>query len=324
MTIFKLYYTQNYQDNNRAVINGSTGAIEQTVAYYPYGAVIADLGTPTTGQPYKFGGKELIAANGLNEYDFGARQYYPAVPGFTKPDQHCEKYYWLSPYLYCANNPVNYVDPTGNVIQMSSESSVSDLVNVLGNMQKITDDDLFLSKQKDGSFRISISSFNDGNKKSGTRLVRRLNGSEKTMTIEVVSKGGNRERSENPLDAINGKGTNTIVIFNPDFNPDISELDETTGYVVNGKRPEFIGLAHEMIHADRGMRGVAIDYTMEESHSFVNNAGEPDLELLPKEEAATIGFNSLHRIGSFNITENSIRKEMGLRQRGAYYTRRKR
>ena len=108
------YYTQDYLGNNRAVINGSTGAIEQTVAYYPYGGVIADLGTgQISGQPYKFGGKELITANGLNEYDFGARQYYSAVPGFTKPDPMCEKYYWLSPYLYCMNNPVNAIDSDG-------------------------------------------------------------------------------------------------------------------------------------------------------------------------------------------------------------------
>ncbi|MDE6547935.1 MAG: hypothetical protein K2L22_02960 [Muribaculaceae bacterium] len=81
-------------------MNGSTGAIEQTVAYYPYGAVIADLGTAaTSGQPFKFGGKELITANGLNEYDFGARYYYPTAPGFTKPDPMAEKYPWLSRFL---------------------------------------------------------------------------------------------------------------------------------------------------------------------------------------------------------------------------------
>ncbi len=95
------------------MINGTTGAIEQTVAYYPFGAVIADLGSPTTGQPYKFGGKELLSANGLNEYDFGARNYDPAVPGFTKPDPLCEETTHLSPYLYCGNNPVNAIDPDG-------------------------------------------------------------------------------------------------------------------------------------------------------------------------------------------------------------------
>ena len=68
------------------------------------------------GQPYRFGGKELITANGLNEYDFGVRMYYSAVPGFTKPDPMCEKYYWLSPYLYYTNNPVNAFDPDGNIV----------------------------------------------------------------------------------------------------------------------------------------------------------------------------------------------------------------
>ncbi|MDE6481147.1 MAG: hypothetical protein K2L45_12860 [Muribaculaceae bacterium] len=116
-TITFHYYTQDYLGNNRAVINGSTGAIEQTVAYYPYGGIIANLGTAaTTGQPYKFGGKELMTANGLNEYDFGARQYYSAVPGFFSIDKKCEKTPWLSPYLYCANNPVNAFDPDGNVV----------------------------------------------------------------------------------------------------------------------------------------------------------------------------------------------------------------
>ncbi|MDU1890980.1 MAG: hypothetical protein E6767_09845 [Dysgonomonas sp.] len=28
-------------------------------------------------------------------------------------DPLCEKYYWISPYVYCANNPIKYIDPTG-------------------------------------------------------------------------------------------------------------------------------------------------------------------------------------------------------------------
>ncbi len=120
------YYTQDYLGNNRAVINGSTGAIEQTVAYYPCGGIIADLGNPTGGQPYKFGGKELITANGLNEYDFGARSYYPAILGFTKPDPRCEDFNHLSPYLFCGNDPVNNVDPTGEIFE-----TIWDIGNVI-------------------------------------------------------------------------------------------------------------------------------------------------------------------------------------------------
>ena len=28
-------------------------------------------------------------------------------------DPLCEKYYWISPYLYCLDNPLRYVDPEG-------------------------------------------------------------------------------------------------------------------------------------------------------------------------------------------------------------------
>ena len=40
---------------------------------YPYGGVVVDLGTyAASGQPYKFGGRELINVNGLNKYNFGS------------------------------------------------------------------------------------------------------------------------------------------------------------------------------------------------------------------------------------------------------------
>jgi RHS repeat-associated protein len=64
-------------------------------------------------QPYKFGGKELDAMHGLNWADFDSRYYDGIVPRFTTPDPLAEKHYSISPYAYCANNPVNAIDPTG-------------------------------------------------------------------------------------------------------------------------------------------------------------------------------------------------------------------
>ena len=51
--------------------------------------------------------------HGLNTYDYGARQYYPVVPVWDRMDPLCEKYYGVSPYAYCHNNPIMRIDPDG-------------------------------------------------------------------------------------------------------------------------------------------------------------------------------------------------------------------
>jgi hypothetical protein len=51
--------------------------------------------------------------HGLNAYDFEARHLDANIPRFTTMDPLCEKYYSVSPYAYCLNNPVRYVDPDG-------------------------------------------------------------------------------------------------------------------------------------------------------------------------------------------------------------------
>ena len=58
---------------------------------------------------YSFNAKEFDEETGMYYYE--ARYYKPPV--FTSRDPHFERYFWTTPYGYCSNNPLKYVDPTG-------------------------------------------------------------------------------------------------------------------------------------------------------------------------------------------------------------------
>jgi RHS repeat-associated protein len=108
------YYLTDHLGNNRVVANAS-GTVQQVNHYYPYGMRYG-TDVSTSGQPYKFGGKEFDGDKNLFWSDFHARQYYGTVPGFTTMDPLAEKYPSISPYVYCVGNPIKYVDPDGKKI----------------------------------------------------------------------------------------------------------------------------------------------------------------------------------------------------------------
>ena len=103
------YYLKDHQGNNRVVVN-SSGAVQEVNHYYPFGGVFS---ISTNVQPYKYNGKELDTKNGLNWYDYGARHYDAALGRWHVVDSLGEKYYSSSPFVYCGNNPINRIDPTG-------------------------------------------------------------------------------------------------------------------------------------------------------------------------------------------------------------------
>jgi len=51
--------------------------------------------------------------NGLNEYDYGARWQDPTIGRWPTVDPLAEKHPNESPYVYCSDNPISYVDPDG-------------------------------------------------------------------------------------------------------------------------------------------------------------------------------------------------------------------
>ena len=75
--------------------------------------------------PYRFGGKERLDESGLALYDFGARHYTTTLPRWLTMDPLAEKYYGVSPYVYCAGNPGNYADPFGLDIVIRGSDSTS-------------------------------------------------------------------------------------------------------------------------------------------------------------------------------------------------------
>ena len=103
------YFIHDHQGNNRVVVS-EDGSVEEVNHYYPFGGTFA---SSQSVQPYKYNGKELDRKNGLDWYDYGARMYDAALGRWHAVDPMAEKFYSLSLYNYCFDNPVKYIDPDG-------------------------------------------------------------------------------------------------------------------------------------------------------------------------------------------------------------------
>ncbi|MGM9802954.1 MAG: RHS repeat-associated core domain-containing protein, partial [Muribaculaceae bacterium] len=84
--------------------------VVESTDYYPYGTPFT---TANSVQLYKYGTKELDRMHGLDLIDSQARWYDSLLGRTSTMDPLAEKYYGLSPYAWCAGNPVKFVDENG-------------------------------------------------------------------------------------------------------------------------------------------------------------------------------------------------------------------
>ncbi len=107
-----IYYYHTIHLGSTAFVTDQNQNITQGFLYAPFGEITTEYNS-TFGNDiipkYSFNAKELDEETGMYYYE--ARYYKPPV--FTSRDAMFEKYFWMTPYAYCANNPVKYVDPSG-------------------------------------------------------------------------------------------------------------------------------------------------------------------------------------------------------------------
>jgi RHS repeat-associated protein len=98
--------------------------------------------------------------NRVNLYDYGFRHYESALARFTTIDPLAEKYPWISPYAYCANNPVKFIDPDGRDIW-----EINNMGEIIKRMKDKTQDAFFMvAKDADGNYQRTFTTDAEGNK----------------------------------------------------------------------------------------------------------------------------------------------------------------
>ncbi|MDP4184002.1 MAG: RHS repeat-associated core domain-containing protein [Bacteroidota bacterium] len=90
--------------------SGTTPTVEQEDEYYPFGLLFTQ--NNVNKNPYLYNGKE-IQNEFFENYDYGARFYDPQIGRWHVVDPKAEKYSSWSPYVYCLDNPLRYIDPNG-------------------------------------------------------------------------------------------------------------------------------------------------------------------------------------------------------------------
>jgi RHS repeat-associated protein len=112
LTLTRYYYLKDHLGDIRATLTTS-GAVDSYEDFYPYGQLMDGRSQTGSADPrYKFLTKERDAETGFDWLD--ARGYDSRIGKFLSVDPFADEYADQSPYCYALDNPICYLDPSGD------------------------------------------------------------------------------------------------------------------------------------------------------------------------------------------------------------------
>lgn len=150
------YNLTDHLGSVRAVVN-QNGTVEQATDYYPFGMAFST--NNLTKNNYLYNNKELqnqtLSSTFFGMYDYGARYYDPVIGRWGSVDPMAEKSRRWSPYNYCYDNPLRFIDPDGKKVENPNNYVLSNK-NLI---KKIKEFDLAVAKlsgKSVSSFTITV------------------------------------------------------------------------------------------------------------------------------------------------------------------------
>jgi RHS repeat-associated protein len=222
--------------DNFYVLSNDIATVVSYEDYYPFGLTMPNRSMVNVDPTFRFTGKEKSGS--IGRYLFGARTYNPLIGRWDQVDPMADKYPGLSPYNYCANNPINIIDPKGDTLWVKWQTGWLSFLGwgqdhkayyqdgkLYENGQEYTGDNSFAIAVRDALTNIDYGGMD------GCLLVNSLVYSE--INYKILESSGINEY----------KQSGHRIFWNTSI--------ETSGINENGsiERPNYIGLAHEMGHA---------------------------------------------------------------------------
>jgi RHS repeat-associated protein len=258
--------------------------ITQQVLYAPFGEVITEYNAYWHNgliPDFTFNAKEYDEENGMYYYE--ARYYNP--PTFISRDPLFEKYPWMSPYAYTMNNPLKFIDPTGEDVEIVCPET-NQKVQYTPGMAIPEGSSKFVSDAITGL------NFLYNNSEGNNNRIATIAESETLLTVKQQTVGSSSR-------------------YNP-YNQELSWDNQSADVFVGGSQSAVVGLAHEIDHASISIPAwdgvTAYERGGNKSYStYVQNCGDAKLVTLPGDmryENSAISYESF--IGNLSVGGNKL------------------